>query len=160
MARKKRFGVSPIINTIYYGTQNTEDHKWVGEKTDVTNDVITESKDIGEKRYYLVAPNGLLFHEIPFSETGILTREVWVSRCPSCGKVRGYSYSKNEAKENGTFCEGCIRKHRFLIKKFFRYRKKSVKFDLLIKGNREYKGIVYPYIEIKQKNKDSNSNLF
>ena len=40
MARKKGFGVSPITNTIYYGTQDTEKHMWVGEKTDVTNDAI------------------------------------------------------------------------------------------------------------------------
>ena len=40
MARQKGFGVSPITNTIYYGTQDTEKHMWVGEKTDVTNDAI------------------------------------------------------------------------------------------------------------------------
>ena len=40
MAKKKGFGVSPITNTIYYGTQDTEKHMWVGQKTDVTNDVI------------------------------------------------------------------------------------------------------------------------
>lgn len=40
MARKKGFGVSPITNTIYYGTQNTEEHKWVGNKIDVTNGAI------------------------------------------------------------------------------------------------------------------------
>ena len=40
MARKKGFGVSPITNTIYYGTQDTEKQMWVGDKTDVTNDVI------------------------------------------------------------------------------------------------------------------------
>ena len=40
MARKKGFGVSPITNTIYYGTQDTEKQMWVGDKTDVTDDVI------------------------------------------------------------------------------------------------------------------------
>ena len=40
MARKKGFGVSPLTNTIYYGTQDTEKHMWVGQKTDVTNDAI------------------------------------------------------------------------------------------------------------------------
>ena len=40
MARKKGFGVSPITNKIFYGTQYTEKQMWVGDKTDVTNDVI------------------------------------------------------------------------------------------------------------------------
>lgn len=40
MARKKRFGVSPITNRIYYGTQDTDKHMWVGQKTDVTDDAI------------------------------------------------------------------------------------------------------------------------
>ena len=40
MARKKGFGVSPITNKIFYGTQDTEKQMWVGDKTDVTNDVI------------------------------------------------------------------------------------------------------------------------
>lgn len=38
--RKKGFGVSPITNTIFYGTQDTEKHRWVGQKTDVTDDAI------------------------------------------------------------------------------------------------------------------------
>lgn len=38
--RKKGFGVSPITNTIFYGTQDTEKHMWVGQKTDVTDDAI------------------------------------------------------------------------------------------------------------------------
>lgn len=38
--RSKGFGVSPITNTIYYGTQDTEKHMWVGNKTDVTDEVI------------------------------------------------------------------------------------------------------------------------
>lgn len=40
MAKKKGFGVSPITNTIYYGTQDTEKHMWIEQKTDVTDDVI------------------------------------------------------------------------------------------------------------------------
>lgn len=40
MAKKKGFGVSPITNTIYYGTQDTEKHMWIGQKIDVTDDVI------------------------------------------------------------------------------------------------------------------------
>ena len=35
MTKKKGFGVSPITNTIYYGTQDTEKHMWVGNKIDV-----------------------------------------------------------------------------------------------------------------------------
>ena len=38
-----------------------------------------ESTDVGEKKYYLVTPEGLIFHEIPFEEIHNLTREVWVS---------------------------------------------------------------------------------
>lgn len=41
MARKKGFGVSPITNKIFYGTQDTEKQMWVGDKTDVTEDVIS-----------------------------------------------------------------------------------------------------------------------
>lgn len=40
MAKQKGFGVSPITNKIYYGTQDTEKHMWAGQKTDVTNDAI------------------------------------------------------------------------------------------------------------------------
>ena len=40
MAKKKGFGVSPITKTIYYGTQDTEKHMWIGQKIDVTNKVI------------------------------------------------------------------------------------------------------------------------
>lgn len=36
----KGFGVSPITNTIYYGTQNKEKHMFTGKKEDVTNDAI------------------------------------------------------------------------------------------------------------------------
>ena len=37
---KKGFGVSPITNRIYYGTQNPEKNVLVGEKTDVTDGAI------------------------------------------------------------------------------------------------------------------------
>ena len=36
----KGFGVSPITNTIYYGTQNTEKHMFTGKKEDVTDGAI------------------------------------------------------------------------------------------------------------------------
>lgn len=36
----KGFGVSPITNTIYYGTQNPEKNMWTGKKEDVTDDAI------------------------------------------------------------------------------------------------------------------------
>lgn len=36
----KGFGVSPLTNTIYYGTQNPEKQMWAGKKDDVTNEVI------------------------------------------------------------------------------------------------------------------------
>lgn len=36
----KGFGVSPLTNTIYYGTQNKEKNVWTGKKEDVTDDVI------------------------------------------------------------------------------------------------------------------------
>ena len=36
----KGFGVSPITNTIYYGTQDPEKHMWTGKKEDVTDGAI------------------------------------------------------------------------------------------------------------------------
>lgn len=36
----KDFGVSPLTNRIFYGTQNPEKHIWTGKKEDVTDDVI------------------------------------------------------------------------------------------------------------------------
>lgn len=36
----KGFGVSPITNTIYYGTQNPEKQMWIGRKEDVTDGAI------------------------------------------------------------------------------------------------------------------------
>ena len=38
--RAKGFGVSPLTNTIYYGTINKEKHMFTGKKEDVTDDVI------------------------------------------------------------------------------------------------------------------------
>ena len=40
MAKKKGIGVSTLTNRIYCGTQDTEKCMWVGEKTDITSDVI------------------------------------------------------------------------------------------------------------------------
>ena len=40
MARKKGFGVSPLTNTIFYGTQDPEKNMWVGKQEDVTDEVI------------------------------------------------------------------------------------------------------------------------
>lgn len=40
MDMSKGFGVSPITNTIYYGTQDTSRQKWTGKKEDVTKDAI------------------------------------------------------------------------------------------------------------------------
>lgn len=36
----KGFGVSPITNTIYYGTQDPVKHMWTGKKEDVTDGAI------------------------------------------------------------------------------------------------------------------------
>lgn len=43
MSRKKGFGVSPITNKIFYGTQDTDKGMWVGTKKDVTEDVISSA---------------------------------------------------------------------------------------------------------------------
>lgn len=40
MSKKKGTGVSPITNRIYYGTQDTEKHMWIGQKTDITDSAI------------------------------------------------------------------------------------------------------------------------
>ena len=37
----KGFGVSPITNRIYYGTQDPAKHMWTGKKEDVTDSVIS-----------------------------------------------------------------------------------------------------------------------
>lgn len=107
-----------------------------------------ESTDVGEKKYYLVTPEGLLFHEISDKEIDNLTREVWVSRCPSCGGIRGYYYSKDDAKDDSRFCEECIRTRCFLVKRYKGYSRKNVNFKLLTKGYKDYKGVKYPYMNI------------
>lgn len=70
MARQKGFGVSPITNTIYYGTQDTEKHMWIGQKTDVTDGVIAAvyewfmgnmEDDEGEKEEYSITYPGTEF---------------------------------------------------------------------------------------------------
>lgn len=40
MVKKKGFGVSHITNKIYYGMQDTDKRMFVGQKTDVTDEVI------------------------------------------------------------------------------------------------------------------------
>lgn len=40
MTKKKGFGVSPLTNTIFYGTLDTDKHMWIGQKTDVTDEAI------------------------------------------------------------------------------------------------------------------------
>lgn len=40
MFKKKRFGVSPITNKIYYGMQDTDKRMFVRKKTDVTDEAI------------------------------------------------------------------------------------------------------------------------
>lgn len=107
-----------------------------------------ESIDIGEKKYYLITPEGIIFNEIPFEEIHNLTREMWISCCPYCGEIQGYYYSKSESKRNSSFCIGCRCTHLFLIKKYKGYSKQNVKFKLLTKGYKEYKGIKYPYMDI------------
>lgn len=36
----KGFGISPLTNKIYYGTQDPKKHMWTGKKEDVTDDAI------------------------------------------------------------------------------------------------------------------------
>ena len=110
--------------------------------------VESKSIDIGEKKYYLVTPEGLIFHEIPFEEIHNLTREVWVSSCPCCGGIQGYYYSKNEAKQNSKFCVQCSCTRLFPVKRYKGYYKQNVNFRLLTKGYKEYRGIKYPYMDI------------
>ena len=40
MAKKKGTGVSPLTNRIYYVTQDTESHIWIGQKTDITDSAL------------------------------------------------------------------------------------------------------------------------
>ena len=114
----------------------------------MVNQVELESTDVGEKKYYLVTPTGLIFHEIPFEEIHNLTREVWVSICPCCGGIQGYYYSKDEAKQNSQFCIQCSCTRFFLVKRYKGYSKQRVNFKLLTKGYKKYKGVKYPYMDI------------
>lgn len=112
--------------------------------------VDTDSIDLEEdKKYYLISPDGSLFHEIPLTETDYLTREVWVSYCPSCGKIRGYYYSRSEANRNSRICEECIRRYLHPSKKYRGCLKQNVNFRLFTKGYRKYKNVIYSYMEIK-----------
>lgn len=43
----KGFGVSPITNTIYYGTQDPVKHIWTGKKEDVTDGAIGQLNELG-----------------------------------------------------------------------------------------------------------------
>ena len=113
----------------------------------MVNQVESENIDVGEKKYYIITPEGRIFHKIPFEEIYNLSREVWVSICPCCGKIQGYYYSKDEAKKNNKFCPGCIYTHFVLVKRYKGYFKQNVKFSLLIKGWKKYKDIKYPYME-------------
>lgn len=113
----------------------------------MVNQVESENIDVGEKKYYLITPEGRIFHKISFEEIHNLSREVWVSICPCCGEIQGYYYSKDEAKKNNKFCPGCIYTHFVLVKRYKGYFKQNVKFSLLIKGWKKYKDIKYPYME-------------
>ena len=59
----KGFGVSPITNTIYYGTQDTEKHMWTGKKEDVTDGAIRSVFEWfignmdGNEEYSIAYPN-------------------------------------------------------------------------------------------------------
>lgn len=66
MAKKKILGVSPLTNTIYYGTQDTEKHMWVGNKTDVTDSAISAvfewfMGNMDEKEEYSITYPGIGF---------------------------------------------------------------------------------------------------
>lgn len=63
MAKKKGFGINPITNTIFYGTQDVDKHMWIGDKTDVTDDVIDAvfawfvGNMDGKKEYQIAYPS-------------------------------------------------------------------------------------------------------
>ena len=66
LAKKKILGVSPLTNTIYYGTQDTEKHMWVGNKTDVTDSAISAvfewfMGNMDEKEEYSITYPGIGF---------------------------------------------------------------------------------------------------
>ena len=60
----KGFGVSPITNTIYYGTQDPKKHMWTGKKEDVTDGAIAAvyewfigNMEEGIEEYYITYPS-------------------------------------------------------------------------------------------------------
>ena len=59
----KGFGVSPLTNTIYYGTINKEKHMFTGKKEDVTDDVLRAAFEWfmgnmeGNEEYSITFPN-------------------------------------------------------------------------------------------------------
>ena len=59
----KGFGVSPLTNTIYYGTLNKEKQMWTGKKEDVTKYVIASVFEWfignmdGNEEYSITYPN-------------------------------------------------------------------------------------------------------
>ena len=63
MAKRKETGVSPITNRIYYGTQDTEKHMWIGQKTDITDSAIASvfewfmANMEGKEEYSIAYPN-------------------------------------------------------------------------------------------------------
>lgn len=66
MAKKKGTGVSPLTDRIYYGTQDTEKHMWVGQKTDITDSAIASVFEwfmgkMVEKEEYSITYPGIEF---------------------------------------------------------------------------------------------------
>ena len=63
MAKEKRTGVSPLTNRIYYGTQDTDKHMWIGQKTDITDSAIASvfewfmANMEGKQEYSIAYPN-------------------------------------------------------------------------------------------------------
>lgn len=59
----KGFGVSPLTNTIYYGTLNKEKQMWTGKKEDVTKEAIASVFEWfignmdGNEEYSITYPN-------------------------------------------------------------------------------------------------------
>ena len=63
MSKIKTMGASPITNTIYYGTLDTDKSMWLGNRTDVTDMAIKgvfewfmNNMD-GNKEYEITFPN-------------------------------------------------------------------------------------------------------
>lgn len=66
MAKRKETGVSPITNRIYYGTQDTDKHMWVGQKADITESAIASvfewfMANMEGKEEYLITYPGMEF---------------------------------------------------------------------------------------------------